>query len=311
MFERALFEAHVDLKVKDGETAINLEFATLWVPLDDEIVLGVGKFLTPFGFYNEQIHTTWLNRLPDEPLPVADHAGVAPTHAIGVQLRGARTLAGHRVVWGVYASNAPSAEIAGDTQAHGEPPPPEEVPLVPMATGALDHDSYHRWAVGGRIGVLCIPPLEVGYSVQVARVDPVDGPLAKVQLTTHGLDVNYTEIVGSLDGTLDVHFEYVHAAADPARATDWPAERSRAGMYLQGAFRPSEADSPTVRKLEGVVRYDRLDTPDGGATTQRVTLGVDYWFQSSIVAKLAAQVTDEPHTDRETKRVFFQLAGGF
>lgn len=308
LHERALFEAHLDLKLADGSTGLNLEFAALWFTVNDSLTIGAGKLLTPFGFYNEQLHTTWINRLPDEPLVVADHVGVSPTHLVGVSARGAWRGGTQRAVWAVFFGSAPHALLPSpsNTHSHSEPMP---VVMGP-ATGALDYDRYHRWATGGRAGYLPIPSLELGYSLHVARVDPRGSPLARILMFTQAIDVNYNDVVPALRGTLDAHLEAVLGSAQPQEHDDWPADRSRAGLYAQLAYRPSEVDAQHLARLEVVTRYDRLDGIKGNQPTERATLGLNYWIQPSLVIKAAAQVVDPPTGDN-TLRGLFQLAGGF
>jgi hypothetical protein len=312
--ERALFEAHVDLKLADVATGVNLEFAALWLALGDRVVVGAGKILAPFGFYNEQLHTTWVNRLPDEPLVVADHVGIAPTHFVGVSARGAIPLGGRRLVWAGYAGSGPVAETPAVMVAHdhGGAPPRSQAEVA--ATGALDYDRYQRWAVGGRAGFFPIPALEVGYSLHVARVDPASGAaagaLGRIVVATQGLDVSYNAVHPALRGTIDAHLEAAVASARPERDEDWPEDRRRAGLYAQVAYRPSEVERAWLGRTEAVLRYDRLDGPSGGQPTRRMTGGLNYWIQPSLVAKAAVQLV-EPSTGAGTHRTMFQLAGGF
>jgi hypothetical protein len=314
--DRALFEAHLDLKLADGSTGVNLEFAALWFIVSDRLVVGAGKILTPFGFYNEQLHTTWVNRLPDEPLVVADHVGIAPTHVVGVSARGAMLLSGRRLVWAGYFGSGPVAETPVMTATghdHGTGLPPS-APAEVVATGALDYDRYQRWSLGGRVGFFPMAALELGYSLHVARVDPATGAAAaaldRIVVATQGLDVNYNAVHRALRGTVDAHLEAVWASARPDREEDWPEDRQRTGLYVQVAYRPSEVAHERLARLEAVLRYDRLDGITGGQPTQRATTGLSYWIQPSLVVKAALQLVDPASGDR-TRRTLFQLAGGF
>jgi hypothetical protein len=307
-YDRALFEAHLDLRVIDGATGVNLEFAALWFVLTDHLIAGAGKFLTPFGFYNEQIHTTWLNRLPDEPLSVADHVGPSPTHLLGIQVRGAHTIARQRLIWTLYAGSAPVAETPAAAAGHDHGGPAPAGPL--LATGGLDFDRYHRWALGGRIGYLPVPSIELGYSLHAARVDPVNSTLDKIVVATHGVDLNFNDVVKAIKGTIDAHIEYVLSNARPSERTDWPSDRIRQGYYAQAAYRPSEIEARHLSRVEAVVRFDYLDGLAGNKPTKRTTAGLNYWIQPSIVAKAAFQISD-PYAGDNTRRTLFQLAGGF
>jgi hypothetical protein len=311
-YDRVLFEAHLDLRVADGTTGVNLEFAALWLILTDHLVIGAGKILTPFGFYNEQLHTTWLNRLPDEPLSVADHVGPSPTHFVGVNLRGVHHVRGRRVAWSAYVGSAPVAEqpaMPAAPAGHTHDPP--TVPVAPpIATGGLDYDRYHRWSAGGRVGYFPIAAAELGASVHVARVDPVSSPLDRIVVATYGLDGNYNAVVSALEGTVDAHVEWVVSRAHPTDRDQWPEDRTRQGLYAQVAYRPSEVERVHMSRLEAVLRYDRLDDLRGAAPTHRYTAGLNYWIQPSLVAKAALGITD-PDAGESRRRLMVQLAGGF
>jgi hypothetical protein len=102
----------------------------------------------------------------------------------------------------------------------------------------------------------------------------------------------------------------VRSTAYPSEASEWPADRTRQGVYAQLSYRPSELDRTHLSRLEGVVRYDQLDGITGGKPTRRTTVGLDYWVQPSLVVKAAFQVTD-PYSGDNTRRSMVQLAGGF
>ena len=68
-----------------------------------------------------------------------------------------------------------------------------------------------------------------------------------------------------------------------------------------------------VRDFEVVVRFDLMQRPgadEGGIDTRRITLGVNYWFLSNAVAKLA-WFRDEFSEGPDRDGVLFQIAVGF
>jgi hypothetical protein len=308
--DRALFEAHIDLKTSGDGTSVGVEFAQVWLPIGDHLAVGAGKIIAPFGFYMDAIHTAWINRLPDEPLPVADGVGLAPTHMFGAQIRAVTTLGrpGTRLVGILYGGSAPALALApADGEEPGEGTP-----------GALDHDRAGRGAAGGRIAASPVAGLELGASGHVARVDPDGAPmdLGEVHAWTGGADASYTDVVAAMAGTASVHGEWVISRIDQHGGAGSPYDRTRQGLYLQLAYGPSEVDTGWLRRLEGVTRYERLDraglAADRPGHVDRFTWGIDYWLYASLVGKVAYQValTDGPTSSTE-HRVLAQVAAGF
>jgi hypothetical protein len=303
LYQRALFEAHLDVQAGDGTTGLNVEFAQLWVPIGDHLAVGAGKIIAPFGFYMDGIHTAWINRLPDEPLPVADDIGVAPTHLYGAQLRGAHRLGGARLSGTIYGGSAPVLELAGEENEHG--------------AGALDHDRAGRGSAGGRVAVRPVAPLEIGASGHLARVDPVDAMrVDRVLAWTGGIDASFTEVAPELDGTISLTSEFIVARANERGGATY--DRTRQGFYFQAAFAPTEVDARWLRRLEGVVRYDFVDraglAAEGPPRVERFTTGAAYWLQASLVVKLAWELAliEPPEMDAsDEKRVLAQVAAGF
>ena len=300
LYGRALFEAHVDLKAADDSTDLGVEFAQVWVPLGDNLAAGAGKIIAPFGFYMDGIHTAWINKLPDEPLPVADHVGLAPTHLFGAQLRGAHRIGGARLAGVIYGGSAPVLALAGEDGA-----------------GTLDQDGAARGAAGGRIAVRPVAPLEVGASGHLARVDPVDAAgLDRVLAWTGGIDASFTQVAPHLDGTFSLSSEYVVSRLNERGGATY--DRTRQGFYFQASYAPTEVDSRWLRRLEGVARYDFIDRAGLAAErpprVERFTAGAACWLQASLVVKLAWELalTEPPEMEAVSeKRVLAQVAAGF
>ncbi len=303
LYGRALFEAHIDVKAGDGTTGLGVEFAQIWLPLGDHLAVGAGKLIAPFGFYMDAIHTAWINRLPDEPLPVADDVGVAPTHLYGAQLRGAHRIGGARLGGIAYGGSAPVLVLAGQ---EGELP-----------AGALDQDRAGRAAAGGRVALRPVAPLEVGASGHLARVDPADAAMVdRVLAWTGGVDASFTQVAPHLDGTFSLHAEYIVARTNERGGDTY--DRTRQGFYFQAAYGPSEVDARWLRRLEGVVRYDFVDRAglavEAPPRVERFAAGAAYWLQASLVVKLAWEIalTERPEMDTTSdKRVLAQVAAGF
>ena len=106
---RALFELNFKVGT-NGDLVTALERAQLGYQFGDAATLWLGRFHTPFGYYNTAFHhgqqiSTSLRR--PQVVQFETTGGVMPAHAVGLWLAGApRTDAG-RFTYDVYVSNAP------------------------------------------------------------------------------------------------------------------------------------------------------------------------------------------------------------
>jgi len=120
-----------------------------------------------------------------------------------------------------------------------------------------------------------------------------------------------------LRGVLDVRAEWVWSDADEVEAgvdsEQVSFENEKNGGYVQVAHRLSKIDIAIVRKLELVARYDALnDANDSPVENDRkiATIGMNYWFLSSGVLKLAYQFDSRDEGDDQDV-VLLQVALGF
>jgi mono/diheme cytochrome c family protein len=137
--DELLVESHVDLRLDpEHGTEVNLEFAHIAYAINRWLILGAGKLVTPFGLFQDRIHTSWVNRLPNEPLLTRHHDGLIPKHDLGVTLRGVLDV--------IVADN--------------------------HHVTTLDYASYlSRDSLGGRVGWRILPELELGGSASWNRTE--------------------------------------------------------------------------------------------------------------------------------------------
>jgi hypothetical protein len=297
------FEVELAPKEEGGGTEFNMEIADLSYIVNDHLILGGGIFKTPLGIFNERLESKWINKLPDRPLPYDDERGIAQEATVGIFAKGAFDTRIGKFNYAVYGSNGPTLNTEGDN------------------VGTLDFDNFvdenDNKAVGGRIGWLpaCIPGFEVGYSAQFAKVNPPG--FENVHAFTQAVDVSYLHICPQLKGQFDVRFEWVFSNVDKATYTINGApsrfNNDRNAGYAQVAYRPTLVADKTIKNLEFVFRYDRLNVasnaPDGGFE-QRYTFGLDYWLNTSTVLKTAYEVDDKEH-GKNADAFFIQGAMGF
>lgn len=309
--DRLLFESELELELKSegghGETEVELEYAHASYLLNDYITLGAGKFLTPFGLFPERLHPAWINKLPDGPLAFA-HGGIAPFASVGAYVRGGFPVGSTKLNYAFYLSNGPAL----NTGEHE----PDEAGMLAFENFS---DINNNKAVGGRIGFLPVPELEIGYSFLIGAVNPTGDEIGDADALIQGVDVSYVREVDFLAGMVDLRFEYVRSEVDtvtfdPGGSLGFGPltfDNDRDGLYLQLAYRPTQTDLKFLRDVEFVGRYDHLDFPSGApesADTERWTFGINYWLNPSSVLKFAYQITDiEGEEDQDAFLVMFAI----
>ncbi len=303
--DRLFFEGELEFEFEDGSTTTNLEIAQASYLLNDYMTIGVGRFLNPTDFFVERQHMNWVNKLPDKPLAVYD--GLLPESELGAQLRGVIPIGPTKLEYVGFVANAPGLITAPDDFSQ---------------LGMLDFDPTANLgghvAVGGHVGFIPIPELEVGYGILRSKVGPRDQAVENV---LQSVDFNYVRDSTLLKGLINFRAQWVWSHVgdlvyDPdGRQGLGPFEfnNNRNGGYVQLAYRPTKINNDIIKNFEPVVRYDRLNqlhTPVG-FDEQRLTLGLNYWLTPSTVIKAAYEFDDKNGGARNQDAVMMQMAVGF
>jgi hypothetical protein len=305
MTDRLFFEGEMELEFEDEATTLNLEVAQASYLLNDYMTIGVGRFLNPMNFFVERQHMNWVNKLPDKPLAVYD--GLFPESEMGAQLRGVVPVGPTKLEYVAFVANAPGLITSSDDFSE---------------IGKLDFDNDANAgghvAVGGHIGFIPIPQLEIGYGIQRSKVGPRDHAVENI---LQSAEFNYVSDSPRLKGLLNFRAQWGwshvgHFVFDPdGRQGFGPFtfNDNRNGGYVEIAYRPTHIDNDYIKNLEGVFRYDRLNelhTPVG-FDEQRWTLGLNYWVTPSTVVKLAYEFDDKNGGARDQDAFMLQVAVGF
>jgi hypothetical protein len=303
--DRLFFEGEMELEFEDNNTTINLEVAQASYLLNDYMTIGVGRFLNPMDFFVERQHMNWVNKLPDKPLAVYD--GLFPESQLGAQLRGVIPIGPTKLEYAGFVANAP-----------GLIPAPADF----RELGMLDFPNTSNFgghvAVGGHLGFIPIPQLEVGYGIQRSKVGPRDQAVVNV---LQSVDFNYVSDSALLKGLINLRAQWGWSHVgdfvyDPDGSQGFgPLEfnNNRNGGYAQLSYRPTHIDNDYIKNFEGVFRYDRLNqlhTPVG-FDEQRWTLGLNYWLNPSTVIKAAYEFDDKNGGARDQDAFMMQMAVGF
>lgn len=302
--DKLLFEAELHIMLGEDETHLDLGYAHLSYLLSDYMTVGVGKFLLPFGTFNERSHPSWINKLPTNPL-MTNLVGEA---GLGVQVRGGFPVGRTKLNYVMYYINGPEFLDSG------------------ASAGRLDFgrntDNNNSRAVGGRVGFLPIPEFEVGFSILSGQVGDSGDVYSDVDTVMHGVDFAYAKEFDAIRGRLDLRGEFVWVDTDDAvfagSSGAFSFDNRGNGWYVQAAYRPTKVDlklggAIELRNFEFVVRYDELQRPGPaglGGDRDRVTVGLDYWMKPNWVLK-AAYMFDDARGRAERDGFYLQMGVGF
>ncbi len=173
-------------------------------------------------------------------------------------------------------------------------------------------------AVGGHLGFIPIPQIEIGYGIQRSKVGPRDQAVTAI---LQSADFNYVQDSTLFKGLINFRAQWVWSHVgnfvyDPDGSQGFgPLEfnNNRNGGYVELAYRPTHIDNDYIKNFEGVFRYDRfnqLHTPVG-FDEQRWTIGLNYWVTPSAVLKLAYEFDDKNGGARDQDAFLMQAAVGF
>lgn len=305
--DRLFFEAKPEIRLRQGteEVSLTLEYADASYIVNDYLTVGAGKFLTPFGLFPDRFYP---GKLLDEPLIFArGDTAIAPRTDVGAFARGAFPVGPYEFNYAAWVGNGPGLRTA-ELDSGG---------LVDFNGNFRDNNDNKT--VGGRVGFLPLPALELGYSFLYGQVAP-DG-LPDTTVVAHGVDLQYFDTVEPLRGQIDFRGEWVwldvdDVTLDPAGSMGFsPLESGgrRNGGYLELGYRPSLVDDPFIKNLELVTRWDLLDGRSrsaGSADEQRLTTAVLYWLTPTTSLRAGYVFSDrEDRPDNDT--FFLQMSVGF
>src|SRR5437588_4995623 len=280
---KILFDSRLEIEPSGGGTNVNLVNAQISYLLNDYIAFGVGEFFSPSNVFVERFEPQWINKLPDRPLAV--YHGILPNTSVGAQVRGGFPIGPTRADYAFYVSNGPVRNASDARNA-----------------GTLDFNSYtdnnDNKAVGGRVGFLPIPGVEVGYGFETSKPGFQGTTFADVQALVQSVDVEVTRDSDRLKGRINLFAQYAwshvdHAVYDPDGSFGFgplPLTAKRDGGYAELAYRPTELDNDFLRNLELIFRWDHLSRDPSGLVDPeetRCTLGLDFWLRPSTVVKAA------------------------
>lgn len=303
--DRLLLEAEFGFGLSRDDTTTELGAAFASYVVNDYVTLGAGLFRFPFGTFWERWHPSWINK--STTIPLIYEAGIVPSAGLGVQLRGGASVGDAKVNYVMYLVNGPDFRTS-------------QVSAGRIGLGNF-RDNNNNKGFGGRVGILPIPELELGYSFFTGRVGDSGGGFSRIDTVMNGFDLTYTRDIDAIKGRLDLRAEVVWVDTDDTLAVIEPLQvttltNDRSGWFVQAAYRPTKIDGAIggfeFKKMEFVLRYDQLrETGPGslGTDRDRISLGLDYWFRPNAVLK-GAFVHDNVDGGEDQNAFLLQLAIG-
>jgi hypothetical protein len=303
---KILFDSRLEIDPSGGGTNVNLVNAQISYLLNDYMALGAGEFFSPSNVFVERFEPQWINKLPDRPLAI--YHGILPNISVGVQARGGFPIGSTRVDYAFYVSNGPVLNTFDARSA-----------------GTLDFNSYtdnnDNKAVGGRVGFLPIPGVEVGYGFETSKPGFQGTTFSRVQALVQSVDLEVTRDSYLLKGRINLFAQYAwshvdHAVYDPDGSLGFGPlafTSKQDGGYAELAYRPTKLDNDFLRNLEMIFRWDHLSRDPSGLgdpEETRWTVGLNYWLSPSTVLK-AAYEWDQPNGEPNRNALLIQTAMGF
>ena len=274
-----LCKADTQFALLGNKTDVFLFFAMCGFVLNDYMNLKIGKFLTPFGYYQEFTHVEWMIKFPDEPLPIADDI-LVPTSTLGAALKGVIPLGSSwKLDYSLYGGNGGRLATGSDN--------PQDAGLVYFDNYA---DNNENKSVGAHLTLIPHYSTRIGYSYYTAQVGESGTEYSKIHARIQGVDLGFKITDKSIGGQYEIRGEWVSSKVDDASYLNQPVfDNTRDGWVVWTSYRPTIAGNRFWKNAEFLVRYDALDMPDGGPLNDmdRWTFAFDYWLESSVVIKAA------------------------
>jgi len=287
-------QSSVDFSLdNDANTIVGLNTLNLNLFLNNNMILGVGEYDTPIGYFVQNLSPSWINLLPTAPVGFdADEA--APQSQLGSQLRGGFNLGPTiKANYIGFAANAPRA--FGDS-----------------TTGIIDHlstdpfiNNFGHYIGGGRIGILPYPDFEIGMSGAIGKMVLLDTNTNDV-LDGDGHYITYGADFSFKWSHWDLRAEVIQQKITSLDADSFPQSASWKAWYVQAAY------FITAIKLQPVVRWSGYTAAVSEQSLHQVALGLDYWIAPSIAIQAAYEInTGEAAMGNNKNPLLIQLVFGF
>lgn len=297
-----MLESELEIEVsEEGETEINLEYLTIDWFINDYMALIGGKFLSPIGQFRQNLHPSWINKLPSAP-PGFGHDGAAPVTDVGLQLRGGFPIGSLRTNYALYVSNGP--ELVAELEDG-------EFELDGVEAEGFGSDVDGEKVMGARFGVIPFSGFELGVSVAsgkatVTSIEDGDSDLLGGEgardYDVIGMDFSWHCKNFTLRG------EWVETEVGADRGAGVAASEGATWetWYTQGSYRLGQT------KWEVVARYADFDSPHDSQDKEQWAIGANYLFTNNFIGKIGYEFNEGlSGSAADLNRFLLQMAYGF
>jgi hypothetical protein len=273
---RALFELNFEVG-SDGNVGVDLERAQIGYQFADSATVWLGRFHTPYGYYNTAFHhgqqiATSLRR--PRFIEFEDHGGIMPAHTVGAWLTGSERVGDQKVTYDAFIGNSQRITLG----------------KLDMNNAGNTHGST---IVGGNLGLLlsgALDGLKVGVDVFQTRIEDEDlSPAYVTRVQSYGVYAAY-----DTDSWEDIAEFHVFSNHDLTGHTG--THRSDAG-FVQMGYRAGRY-TPYARYERGAFQQsdDYFAAQATGSSYYRTALGLR--FDVDLVSALKLELAQTHLTDR-------------
>jgi len=273
---RALFELNFEVG-SDGTVGVDLERAQIGYQFSDSATVWLGRFHTPYGYYNTAFHhgqqiATSLRR--PRFIDFEDHGGIMPAHSVGMWLTGSERIGDEKLTYDAYIGN--SQRITGG--------------ILDMNNAGNTHGST---IVGGNLGLLlsgALDGLKIGVDAFQTRIEDQDqAPSYFSQVKSFGAYASY-----DTDNWENIAEFHVFNNQDLTGHTG--THRSEAG-FVQIGYRTGRY-TPYARYERGAFQQSDpfFAAQTSGSSYYRDALGLR--FDVDLVSALKLELAQTHLTDR-------------
>jgi hypothetical protein len=267
------------------------------------LIIRAGYIVLPFGIYNKRLAAGWIDKLPTDPIGVAD---VPPTSDFGVEVEGGFPLGNMKWNYDIAVSNGMQLTTDGELQGVG---------IV---------DNNQNKTITGRLGLLPFKnsSLEIGVSGMFGTVGDANSQFQSATSNNYAFDLNYVKLFSPILVNIKGQYNYTDVSKQqyikPEDSTLYSFDNKVTSYFAQLSLRPTGASSNFVKNLEAAFRIGNYTTPNNslwGQKSDYVEAGLMYWFSWRSVLKLGYQsnninskALDDQTTTTKSDSYFIQFA---
>lgn len=286
----------------DGYT-IGVNWADVSYFASPGVIIRAGYIVLPFGIYNKRLAAGWIDKLPTDPIGVAD---VPPTSDFGVEIEGGLPLGNMKWNYDIAISNGMQLMPDGELQGVG---------IV---------DNNQNKTITGRLGLLPFPnsSLEIGVSGMFGNVGDASSPYSSAKSNNYAFDLNYVKLFSPILVNLKGQYNYTDVTKQqyvkPDDSSLYSFDNKVTSYFAQLSLRPTGSSSHFVKNLEAAFRIGNYTTPNQslwGQKSDYVEAALMYWFSWRTVLKMGyhsnninSRTIDDQTTTTKSDSYFIQFA---